>query len=266
LYKIMESIISAYLVQEKRMDFLANNLANVNTAGFKEDRPIFQVNNTNGAVQPAQPESVQVADTGPSKAIRPVSYLNSLRNNSTVFAGVKTDYAPGQLLRTGNKLDLALRGSGFFAVETPEGVRYTRNGRFTLNDEGLLVSHEGFPVLGDNGGAITIEKEDVVVRADGEITSGADSLGKLMIADLPSSGALIKAGGSLFASTAGPLPEKDSEGAEVAQGFLESSNVNVVKDMIMLIEVSRAYESYQKVVHSLNEVLTRSINEISRLT
>lgn len=261
MYNTIDSIISAYMVQEKRMEFLANNLANVSTSGFKGDSPIFKPTVAEGVAGQANPTNLAA---GNPEAILPVSYLNRLQNTSTVFSGAKTDYSQGELVRTGNKLDLALRGKGFFAVTTPKGTMYTRNGHFTINEEGTMVTSDGFTVLGSRG-PIKIEKENVVVKEDGGIVVDGNPVDDLMIVDLPSPDAVKKVGGNLFAPTGAPLPRKNAEGAEVIQGFLEGSNVNVVRDMTMLIEISRAYESYQKVVQSLNEVLSRSVNEISRL-
>lgn len=257
----LKVIVSAYVVHEKRMELLANNLANVNTSGFKEDRPLFQVTDTGGNALPGNPAVVAPA---PSGGVLPVNLMSRLQNNLIDFVGVKTDFSQGELQPTGNKLDLALRGSGFFAVSTPEGTRYTRSGNFGLNEEGTLVTQDGFPVLGKTG-PIELEGEQVVVREDGAISAGNVTVDSLMIVDAPSPHLLRKVGGSLFAASGLPLPEKDPEEIEVLQGFLEASNVNVIKEMVTLIEVTRAYESYQKVVHSWNEVLSKSVNEIGRL-
>jgi flagellar basal-body rod protein FlgG len=248
-------------MQEKRMEILANNMANVNTFGFKGDRPVFKIA---AADDGSPPGGAGVdASTAPGN-ILPLNTLSRMQNNILSFKGVKTDFSQGELRQTGNKLDLALKGSGLFTLSTPQGTRYTRNGNFTLNERGLLVTHEGYPVLGESG-PIKLEGEHVTIRRDGAIMVGDAEVDSLKIAETSHSGSLRKVGENQFEATGSPLPTKDAAEVEVIQGFLESSNVNIIKEMVTLIEVSKAYESYQKVVQSLNEALSKSVNEIGRL-
>lgn len=258
----MEQITAAAMALERRMEFLANNLANVNTVGFKEDRPIFDVVDTQGNSIAGDPA---LSDTAPSEAIIPIGYLNTIQGNPMVFSGVKTDFSQGALQHTGNSLDLAINGRGFFAVMAPDGIRYTRAGGFLLNNEGIMVNRNGFIVLGQSG-EITIGAGEILIDEKGNIRVDGNSVDRLLIVEPPSEDTMKKVGGSLLEASDAPLPEKDSDEVNIIQGFLEASNVNVIREMTMLINVSRAYETYQKVIHSLNEVLSESVNEISRLT
>ena len=125
--------------QENRLEILSNNLANVGTAGFKEDRPIFRVSN------PRIDNSVVLEDPA---AHRKFILSQKLNINYPAFSGIKTDFSTGQMKNTGNQLDVAIRGQGFFVVDTPQGELYTRMGNFSINDRNKLVTQDGYPLKG----------------------------------------------------------------------------------------------------------------------
>lgn len=246
---------AAALAYEKRLEVIANNLANVNTAGFKRDDVAFQAylssaESTAAAVYPPYPP----AQAGASFW---VTYAS------------RTDFSPGPLQQTGNRLDLALNGKGFFSVESPDGPVYTRRGNFTLSPEGVLVTQEGWPVQGTSG-EIRLEAGnagpsglEVTVGEDGTVRVGGRDAGRLRIEDVTDTGSLLKIGHGYFKPT-DAAGATEPEMIRVAQGFLEMSNVEAVRAMTEMIEILRGYESYQRVIRSVDEANAKSINEVGR--
>ncbi len=226
--------------RQKAQDVLAANLANVNTSGFKADRPVFET---------AYERALYRVEGAYSQPIGSLSAGARLATTYTVLQ-------PGPLMPTGNPLDVAIDGEGYFAVQTPAGVRYTRNGAFSLNADGTLVTREGFPVLGVRG-TIRIPRtatlqigEDGTVRADGRV------LDKLLIVQ----GNLRKDPDGWLVGNATPVPNP-----RIATGTLEASNVNIVREMVEMIEYLRAYETHQKTIQAQDETLARAINELARI-
>ena len=255
----MNVAASGALVQQMRLEVLSNNLANINTIGFKEDRVIFR------AYLPGSQEPIEgFTEMGSI----PVSWENlnpGLPSNFHVeFEGTKTSFFPGQLKHTGNALDIALDGEGFFCVKTPEGVRYTRKGNFSLNTDGVLATQEGLPVLG-NAGEIKIDGRNIAVDMEGNISVDGKKVDTLKIVDFSQPYALEKVGDSLFTPLDAGVNENTAEGVKVSQGFVELSNVDPVKVMTEMIEVLRAYESYQKIIRCVDETTSKAINEIGTL-
>ena len=230
---------------EKKLDVLANNLSNINTLGFKRDQAF--------RLSALKENSVQTSISGKSQ--------NSF---SILPFGTRTDFSPGPLKHTGNVLDLALNGNGFFCIETPEGTQYTRKGNFTLNKSGVLVTHEGLPVLGE-GGAIEIDGKNIVVDGKGNVSVDGNPVDTIKIVDFPQSYVLEKAGNSLFTLTDSSIAENKAEEVEVQQGCVEFSNVEAIRVMTEMIEVLRGYESYQKIIQSIDDVRSKAINDVGRL-
>jgi flagellar basal-body rod protein FlgG len=246
---------AAALAYEKRLEVIANNLANVNTAGFKRDDVAFQA-----YLSSAEGAAVAVTPPYPGPQAGAsfwVSYAS------------RTDFSPGPLRQTGNRLDLALNGRGFFSVESPDGVVYTRRGNFTLSPEGVLVTQEGWPVQGTSG-ELRLEAGnagpgglEVSVGEDGTVRVNGRDVGRLRIDEVSDPGTLTKIGHGYF------MPGNDNaaaapENVRVAQGFLEMSNVEAVRAMTEMIEILRGYESYQRVIRSIDEANAKSINEVGR--
>lgn len=253
--------LSGALMQEKRLDVLTNNLANVNTSGFKEDRPVFQ------AILTGAEESSSNVPSVRSVSHNPLSLsMYELNRTLVAFSGTKTDFSPGAIKKTGNPLDVAIVGDGFFSVETPQGVMYSRNGSLTISSNGDLVTQDGLPVLGQNG-KISLEGDDISIGTDGTVLVDGNEVGKLKIVNFPRPYPLKKVGGSLFSLTTSGENGKVNTDVNVKQGFLELSNVNVVKEMVMMVEVNRAYQAYQKVIQGVFDTITRkAVNEVGRLT
>lgn len=249
---------SGALAYEKRLQIISNNLANVNTVGYKMDHSQFR--------------GFDLAEITGSTVEAPPELNTSQAPLFWMQFDMYTDYSSGNLRSTGNDLDLALIGKGFFSVQTPDGVAYTRKGAFTLNSDGTLVTQDGWPVLGD-GGEITIEGvqnpnqvKKFVVDEQGSISVDGQQVGNLRIVDFAQPYRLTKMGDTLFKPAGAETVETLTEGIKVSQGFVELSNVDAVKMMTEMIEVLRGYESYQKVIRSADEANSKAINEVGKTT
>ena len=238
--------------QEKRMEVLSNNLANVGTAGFKECRPVFRVCN------PRIDNATLLSDLNDQK-----KFMLSQKANISyaVFSGIKTDFSAGEMKVTGNPLDVAIRGSGFFVVNTPGGDLYTRTGSFSLNDKDELVTHEGYPLKG-KGKSIKIKGSEISINGDGNINVDGEQIDTLRVVDFKDYSSLRKVGENLFENTGGKKNEQKAEGFEIDQHCLELSNINIVKEMLKMIDVLRIYESYQKVIQSMDETDSRATRDV----
>ena len=220
--------LSRQVALARELDVVANNIANLNTAGFKSDGAVFEE-----YVSPtARSENFMGAD-------RPVSFVHD--------RATWIDLSQGPLERTGNSLDVAINGRGFLAVQTPRGERYTRNGALQINNNGELVTSEGYQVLGESG-PITFQPKDrnITISEDGTVSARegnnmTDSLrGQLRIAGFDQPGRLQKDGASTFLAPAGITPQADKI-SRVMQGTVEKSNVRSVVEMARMIEVTRSY-------------------------
>src|SRR6185312_7267656 len=209
-------------VLQRRLDVSANNLANVNTSGFKADELLTE----------------EVDDTGASADVDPTD-IRFVRD-----VGLARDLSQGEIASTGNPLDVAIEGSGFFMVQGPGGqTMYTRDGAFKLSGEGQLVTADGRPVLNSGGAPITIESEtgeSPQIGRDGAITVAGAEVGRLGVVMFAAPGALSKVGDNLW--DAHGQASEPFDGV-VMQGALEGSNVRPVIEITRLIEISRAYQS-----------------------
>ena len=234
------------LVQQMRLEVLANNVANISTIGYKGEKSIFRV---------AEEPPKQDPQTTPG-VIQPLSpYAPPF---STVI-----DFSQGAIRQTGNPLDLAISGSGFFSIQTPDGVQYTRQGSFTLNAEGVLITPDGYPVMGE-GGEIVLEEGTLEIDMQGSVVVDGDEVGRLQINDFPTSDALKKAGNGRFVASDTATRGERPENTRLRQGYLEAANVNPVRAMTEMIETSRAFEAYQKVIQSADEATSKSINDVGK--
>lgn len=215
-----------------QQEVIANNLANVNTIGFKRDT-VFQ-------------EELKGASES----------LESNVKEITVFQ-------QGSLRDTKNPLDFALDGRGFFAVQTPEGTRYTRNGHFQLDHSGQLVLDDGLVIMGENG-PIEVRGE-ITVNERGEVYHEKNLVDRFRIVTFNEPYPLKKVGNSLFALTAEVSPEVIVEGMSVKQGFLEESNVDPIKEMVNMMTIFRYFEADQKVIRTQDEILRLAVNEIGKI-
>jgi flagellar basal-body rod protein FlgF len=227
------------LAESARQDVIANNLANATTTGFKRSE------------SSASPfGSMLLHNLGMPGAPQ----IGSLEMGAQV-QGITMIDTQGPLRFTGNKLDMALVGTGHFTIDTPNGRRYTRDGSFGMDSNGTLVTKDGYPVLG-TAGKITLSGGEVRVANDGTITQGGTVRGQLLLTALdPAS--IGQEGASLL--TGSP---KGTANASVRQNHLEGSTVNVVSEMVDLIRVMRSFEANQKSVQSHDEALQASISKV----
>jgi flagellar basal-body rod protein FlgG len=244
------------LASEKRLQIISNNLANANTVGFKMDRGYFK------QYDPDDPALSTVQNAAGTE-----SQADLFWNSFNVY----TDHSNGPLKMTGNNFDLALEGDGFFCIQTADGVHYTRKGDFTLNADGVLVTRNGLPVLGE-GGEITINSDknpdqyaQFAVDEQGHVSVDGKKVDTLRIVTITDPSRLTRAGDTLFKPPATGAGEVTADNFKVSQGFVELSNVEVVKMMTEMIEVLRGYESYQKVIQAADESNSRAINEVGKL-
>ncbi|MCK4541885.1 MAG: flagellar basal-body rod protein FlgF [Spirochaetales bacterium] len=272
---------SGMAAQMHRMDTIANNLANVDVTGYKRDT----------AISKAFPELLlrRMNDNGVYKF--PFGSAEYPPVVGMIGTGVEmneayTVFSQGAFKETNNVFDIALEGEGFFAIQTPDGERYTRNGTFLINDEGVLVTKEGHPVLGEQG-IIRIKKHNFIVDKQGRVFQNktftddperlvsmeenewenTELLDKLKIMNFERVRYLKKQGSSMWASNreSGEAFLQETGGTtKVYQGFLEGSNVNSVTEMVRMIEVNRAYEANQKLIQSEDYLSGKLINDAAK--
>ncbi|MDI9486234.1 MAG: flagellar basal-body rod protein FlgF [Bacillota bacterium] len=235
---------SGMLVESLRMDVSSNNLANVDTAGFqKQTAHIYSL-----------------PETPIHRVHQKTSRLLGVLGTGALVDGSRSSFAPGALRTTGNPLDCALIGHGFFAVSTPEGTRYTRDGRFTVSESGLLATLSGHLVRGEQG-SIYVGEGDVLINERGEVFVDGEMVDRLLIVEFNDRDALVRRGANLFEAQ----PEAGTPfryRATVAPGTIELANVNVVSEMVNLINIQRSYEANQKVIQAFDETLGKIINEV----
>jgi flagellar basal-body rod protein FlgG len=242
--------------QMNKMDTIANNMANVDTTGYKKDT----------AVTSAFSELMMKRVNDPE-----YTFLNIPKDIGGVTLGVfvqhiGTDFQNGALKRTDGDLDFGLSGEGFFAVNYVNGdgeleESYTRDGSFTLSGDGALLTKDGYGVLGENGPIINLNGI-VTVDETGNIYADGAFVDRLKLVDFENKNTLMKIENNLY------LPKEGSEQQEatasIVQGFLESSNVNPVNEMVDMISTSRLYEANQKVITIHDQTLGRAVNDIAR--
>jgi len=259
---MVKGLYTAYtgmVLQEKRMDALSNNLANANTNGYKKEGVTAQSFDAMLAYK--------IKDS--SENYRNSKYIG--RNNPGVKIGEGyTDFSQGPMKETGNTYDMALTDKGFFAVEFlsksgESSVKYTRDGNFTLTNEGYLVTRDGDFVLDKDGKHIQVDTltTDTVINTSGQIIQNGKVVATIGIHDFEDYNYLKRYGENFFEPVDGAVL-KESE-AGIYAGFLETSNISVVSEMVDMIALSRAYESNQKVITTIDGTLEIAANQIGKL-
>ena len=234
------------MVQQMRLEVLANNIANINTNGYKGEKTVFRVTET-----PISPNQAPTADE--SQPLVPYAPPFEAR----------IDFSQGALRETGNPLDVAINGSGFFSIQTPDGIEYTRQGSFSLNEDGVLVTQDGYPVLGE-GGEITLEAGRVEIDLEGAVYLDGDEVGRLQITDFNNLDTLKKVGNGRFVATDQTAVGERPQDTTLSQKYIETANVNPIMAMTEMIETSRAFEAYQKVIQTADEATSTSINNVGK--
>jgi flagellar basal-body rod protein FlgG len=229
-----DSFIDTYTALEARLkviDVIANNLANANTDGFKRD------------------------------------FAHILQNENGFDVGTQVDLAPGTMISTGNELDVAISGPGFFAIQTPSGVRYTRDGNFTLDANGELVTKEGMPVLSKNGSTINAGHGKAAIQDGGVITIDGTEAATLKIVTFNDPVKLQKEGSNQLAWNGSPDAVQDVPEPQLKSGALEHSNVNAMDEMVHLMASYREFEAVQKSLRTLmTDLNSKLIQELGKLS
>lgn len=250
---------SAMMMDMVRMDTLSNNLANLNTTGYKRMQTLHHDFQRGLIDRMKNSQSYLNQRSGQEEVAFRASQDVTLGQlgTGTVVSGIYSDFSNGSLEDTGNSFDLALQGDGFFTVETPSGLMYTRNGAFTRNGEGELVTSEGFRVLGQNGPIVLPEQAGVSITEQGDVYAGSEHLDSLQITNFEEPWSLIRRGSSFFAAP-NDAPQIAPE-AKVFQGKLEHTNVNTAGEMVQMITALRSYQMSQKALQSEDELTGRLI-------
>ncbi len=241
---------SGMLVQRDRMEVLANNLTNVDTAGYKSDSLI------SGTFQ-----DMMIERLNDPKIVSTTNIVGPL-GTGTHIEEVYTSFGQGNVEETGRTCDMALEGDGFFVVSTPNGERYTRDGSFSVNSAGYLVTSEGLYVQGQNG-RVYVGGEDFKADEQGNIYVGDKLTDKLHIAAFTDNAGLRKDGSNLYERVSGGV--QAAQGVKVVQGSLESSNVDTAEELTRMMATSKAYQLNQRVLGMVDESLQKAVNEVGRV-
>lgn len=236
--------LSQQVALKRQLNTVANNLANMSTAGFKTENLIFQ------------------------EYIMPVASMGGHEANSKLLSyvsdtGLTRDYSTGSLEQTDNPLDVAINGEGWFTIQTPEGNRFTKDGHFSLNADGQLINLSGFPVLVDGAPInFSTNETDISIAGDGTISTSQGQRGKFQIAVFDNEYTLQKQGNNLYSS---PTQPNEAETISLAQGMIEKSNVNPVVQMTKMIEIQRAYERTANMLQKMADLKTSAINKLAQV-
>ena len=270
--------LSGAIAQQRNVESIANNVANANTPGFKKDILAFKEYLT--AFEKGQTEDIDL----PHKEWAPEDFYRSFgaENGMVKVDGSYTMFNQGQLSPSGNPLDLALFGKGFFEVLTPNGIRYTRKGLFSIGADGALVNDQGFPILsslvipkakdGEKASPLPQPEQRKInvggetnlnINLKGEIFKGPAKIGELSIVEFSNEQKLKKEGNSLYINN-DVKNIKSEHKTVVHQGFVEQSNVNAVEEMAALIKANRHFESLQKAMKAYDSMAGKAVNEISK--
>lgn len=239
MYKGSYIAMTGAVLRSQELDNVANNLANVSTVGYKKTTfssqlyPLMKGAASGGNY--VYPEARAMSDAG----------------------RYHIDISEGSIKATGNTLDFAVNGEGFFAVESAGRTLYTRNGVFSKNKEGFIVTENGFKVLDTSNKPIRIENGTISVSPDGNIYSDGNVAGKLKLTNIKK---VTHVGNSLFSGD-----ESGSAKGEIVQGSIEMSNVNPVSELVGIISAMREYESAQKVIQNFDQLAQRSVSEIAKV-
>lgn len=243
------------LVERSRMDVVTNNIVNADTLGYKTDTMI----------------SRSFADMLLSRLNDPnIVYQRSTPTIGDHNTGVHVDelitsFAQGTPEQTNLRTDLCIVGNGFFAVNTPEGERYTRAGNFSLDNEGYLLNMDGYYVLDSSSNPIQLTSDRFRITEDGTILNLDENaeVGKLRIVEFEDISQLRKQGDSLYFDYGGANPQ-EAEGSQVLQGYIETSNVSIAAEMVDMIITNRTYEANQSALRMIDSTLELAANNIAR--
>lgn len=255
---MVRGLYTAYtgmLAQQHKMDLVSNNLANINTAGYKKDQAIL------GSFHEMMMHRINDQPEGLSKRIGSISPGARVEE-------VYTDHTQGTMQQTDDPLNIAIQGSGMIAVGDLQEdgsftERYTRDGSFTLDQEGFLMTKDGYRIMSIQDEPLQVSGYDIRISTNGSVYQGENLLGQIKLVDFEDTTTLRKQGDSLYNVTDQSVIVPFT--GRVDQGFLEVSNVNSVEEMINMINVMRTYEANQKVITTYDATLEKSVNSIGAI-
>jgi flagellar basal-body rod protein FlgF len=231
--------LSRQVALRRQLDVVANNIANMNTSGFRAERMLFEA-----ALEP-----------GGKRPTDRIAY--------TIDRSTYTDFRQGGFKETGNPYDVAIDGDGWLSVQTPDGVRYTRDGRLSRAGDGQLVTVNGHPVLDDNLQPILIpdERSVLAIASDGVVSADDELLARLRLVRFDQPQTLRQTGDLLFTTDSAPQPALDSR---LVQGRIEQSNVQGIVEMTRMMDLSRDYQSVSRMVEEGQNLLQSAINRLGK--
>jgi len=243
---------SGMAMQQRKLDIISQNLANLNTVGHKKEVPVFA-------------EYIANASETPDDVIRNSDY-NQMINSTVRLYDIQTNFDQGYLKETGKSLDMALTNpNAFFAVDTPFGIRFTRNGEFTVNDQNELTTMEGYKVVSNMESMQPVQmQEGATITEDGTMLLNGAAVNNIEIVQFPDTANLQKTGNNLYVAV-DALPEP-AENPGLYTGYLEGSNVNPVDEMVKMIEASRGFETYSKIIQTFDELNNKAANEVGKIS
>jgi len=255
----MYSALFGAMSNEVRLNTITNNLANVNTTGFKKDAYAFQDTFQRLATDYLTDDRQNLH----AEEIWPRAYVQARPR----LSGQYSDQSQGSMQATGNPLDIALVGDGYLKVRTPEGDMLTRSGSFQLASDGRLITEQGYEVLG-GGSALALPRDNKIsIDSNGRITADGDDIGTLDIVNVSDQKSLEKQGKNLFKLRKGSrATEIPAEGVSVQQGYLEKSNVEIVSEMVNMMEAQRAFEINQKIMTTTDGMESLVINKVGQVS
>lgn len=237
MVKGLESASHSLNLNDKKISSLANNLANLNSTGYKREIPFEQI---------------------------------IVNNSDEMRTRRMIDFKQGELEQTNNPLDLAIQGDAFFVIENPDGeMLFTRNGKFKLSEEGYIIDHMGNHLQGEGGSLVLQEdfwnqNQTININQDGEVYVGNNYIDKVKLVKVEDNNNLLRVGNSNFRLNEGYFDDIEKGEAQLLQGYLESSNINPIIEMEEMIRISKNYESAQKMIQYIDEIMGKA-NEIGNV-
>jgi flagellar basal-body rod protein FlgF len=257
MQKSIYTPVSGALAQERVLEMIANNLANVNTTGFKGDRVSFER-------LVSEPMKHYASPLPPANYKVDLNKIGPLVGNEVAYVGisdVSRDTAQGPSVQTHNASDLMIEGDGYFVVNTHDGERLTRSGSLNINSQGILVSKQGDPIMGRNG-AIKLASGKFEVNQIGEVIQGNQLIDQVRVVVPANEAELQRVGNNLYTHNGSAESLQEEQFPQVKQGYLEGSNVNAIRNMTAMILAHRSYEAYQKAVSNYDQIMEKSSNSI----
>ncbi len=238
--------LSRQMALWKQMDIISNNMANMNTSGYKQDDVLF----TSYLVQTPEAEGIGRA---------PLYFTQDY--------GSVQNFAEGVFTTTGNTFDLAIKGDAFFCVDTQGGERYTRKGQFSPDSEGKLVTSEGAVLLSENDTPFFIApgETEITITESGDVITENGLIGRLKLASFEDNQKLLKVAGTMFENVNGNTMTVGNDDVRVKQGVIEKSNVNAIAEMTKLIKVQRSYEYVQQMIDEEHDRISNTISTYAQL-